>query len=176
MERKRPASQSAQPSVTDASQSTTQKRAKLTLKPPHFLTASKTKQSQSFDSFLEHLLELETSEEVLEQMLWFIDVCIAAGPQPTVVNSIDECVGTLGKLWKDYNEDLPVCDVLIHLFVRLVNAVDGILSENVEEFALSLVKHGVSVCVCMSVDVGLYIHTYVCTCTFTSKVLLGCFF
>lgn len=145
MERKRPDSQLAPFSVTDTSYSAPSKKPKLTLKPPNFITAAKTKPSYYFDSFLEHVLELETSEEVLEQLLWFNDVRVAAGPQATTVKSAEECVSALKKLWRDYSEDSPVCNVLIRLFAILVNVADEKVSESMEEFALSTVKHGVCV-------------------------------
>ena len=144
MERKRPASQLSLPSRTESSQTGTQKKkAKLTLKPPSFITAAQAKKApvRSFDVFLESLLELETSDEVLERLLWFVDMTVAAKPQSTVLKNVNECVSLLGKLWRQYTNDLPVCGVLLNVFMLIVGAVDGALTESVEEFALSAVKH-----------------------------------
>ncbi len=146
MERKRPGSQSSHPSKAETSQTEAQKKKpKLTLKPPSFITDSQAKKAiKSFDAFLESLLELETPELKLIQILWFVDALTHATRTQTtaVVNDADKCVAVLEKQY-NMGHGSVLSNVLLDVFGLLVSALDdGLLPQSVVEFALSSVKHG----------------------------------
>ncbi len=145
MERKRPGSQSSHLSKAETSQTGAQKKKpKLTLKPPSFITDSQAKKAiKSFDAFLESLLELETPELKIIQILWFVDAVTQATRTQTraVVNNVDKCVAVLGKQYVGHRSVLS--NVLLDVFGLLVSALeDGLLPQSVVEFALSSVEHG----------------------------------
>ncbi len=146
MERKRPGSQSSHLSKAETSQTEAQKKKpKLTLKPPSFITDSQAKKAiKSFDAFLESLLDLETPELKIVQILWFVDALTHATRTQTtaVVNDVDKCVAVLEKQY-NMGHGSVLSNVLLDVFGLLVSALDdGLLPQSVVEFALSSVKHG----------------------------------
>lgn len=130
------------------------KHAKLVLKPPKFIT-SKLRQEDTVpttttSSLLEDILQLETAEQVLEQLLVLLDSCklelLLEQQGALSPDQVTRCVGNIGKLAKTYREDVSVCCVLVHVVEvfgsKLKSSSEGLLPRNFQLFVLSLVDHG----------------------------------
>ena len=125
------------------------KQAKLVLKPPKFITEAAAKKPipvQSFSSLLEGVLELETAEEALEQLLKINEqsepVLSRAGEK-----DVSSSLKIIGKLWKKLESSVAVCSVLVRTLVlvtRRVNEITGDtgLHGNVQSLCLSMADHG----------------------------------
>ncbi len=144
MERKRTGSHSSHPSKSETK--SRKKKAKLTLKPPSFITASQAKPKKpvrSFDAFLETLLDPELIEEdVLILLTHFIEETEAGSPEMTVVKDMDQCMVLLEKVYKSHWGDWfgLLFSLLFDVLVLLVNTLDGPLPQSVVEFAPTTVK------------------------------------
>ena len=127
----------------------TQKRAKLVLKPPKFITEAKkaTKpQVQSFSSLLEGVLELETPDEALEQLLK-----VNEQSEP-VLGRVEESdmmssFKVIGKLWTKLESNVQVCCVLVRTLVLVARRAreysrETSLHEKLQMLSLSMVEHG----------------------------------
>lgn len=129
------------------------KHAKLVLKPPKFLTATKPQhQGETLSSLLESTLELETSEDVLNHLLELLNShkleTLLEEQEGWSPEEVGKCIACLGKLAKTFREQVSVCCVLVHMVelfgTRLGACSDGLLPKNYQLFALSLVDHGKS--------------------------------
>ena len=126
----------------------TQKQAKLVLKPPKFITEAKAKKPtvQSFSTLLETVLELETHDEALEQLLQMNE------QSETVLNRAGEAdmtssVKVIGKLWKKLESSVPVCTVLVRTLVLVARRVKEFAYEvglhgSIQTLGLSMADHG----------------------------------
>ena len=143
MERKRPGTHSFHASKAETK--TRKKKTKLTLKPPSFITAAQAKPVKkavrSFDAFLESLLdpELCVEEDVLILLVCFRDETEAGKPEKTLVKDVDQCMGSLEKVYRKYRNRL-ILNLLFDVLVLLVNTLDGPLPQSVKEFASTTVK------------------------------------
>ena len=149
MERKRPKPPS--PVNTQQEEPTPPKHAKLVLKPPKFITSKlKDAPQANINSLLEDILQLETAEDVLEQLLGLLDSCKLELllEQQGLLNSeeVAKCIGTVGKLAKLYRGDVCVCCVLVHVVevcsMKLRSSSEGYLPKSLQLFVLSLIDHG----------------------------------
>lgn len=148
--RKRTASErpSTSTEVAGSGASSAQKQAKLVLKPPQFITEAKAKKLivQSFSSLLEAVLELETQDEALEQLLQINE------RNEAVLNRAEEAdmtssVKVIGKLWKKLESSVPVCSVLVRTLVLIARRVKEFPREtglhgSVQTLGLSMAEHG----------------------------------
>ena len=124
------------------------KQAKLVLKPPKFITeaAAKKPTLQSFSSLLEGVLELETAEEALEQLLKIneqSEPILSRAGEKDVLSSLK----IIGKLWKKLESSVAVCSVLVRTLVLVARRVnestgDTGLHGNVQSLCLSMADHG----------------------------------
>ena len=125
-----------------------QKQAKLVLKPPKFITEPRSKKPhlQSFTSLLEGVLELETSDEVLEQLLQIngrSDSVLSRAGEADMTSSLK----VIGKLWKKQESSILVCSVLVRTLVLVARRVKECATEtglhgNVQSLSLSMAEHG----------------------------------
>ena len=150
--RKRAASERAPTSseVSEAEPSSgTQKRAKLVLKPPKFITEAKKAakpQLQSFSSLLEGVLELETPDEALEQLLKINE---QSEPVLGRVEELDmiSSLKMIGKLWTKLESNVQVCSVLVRTLVLVARRAreytrETSVHEKVQMLSLSMMEHG----------------------------------
>ena len=150
MERKRQKPTSSIETVQEGG--TVPKQQKLVLKPPSFITAKQRPhyESQTISSILESVLELETSEFVLEHLLQLIEShrldMILEWRGTWSTEEVSMCISTLGKLAKTHREDIAVCCVLVHvveiLAAKLKSESEGVLPKILQTFALTLLDHG----------------------------------
>lgn len=148
-ERKR--SKPPSPASTQLEEPTAPKHAKLVLKPPKFIT-SKAKQEPppSISALLEAVLQLETGEQVLEQLLALLDSrrleSLLEQQGLLSPEQVSKCVGMVSRLAKTYREDVCLCCVLVHLLEvlgsRMRSSSEGRLPKAFQLFLLSLVDHG----------------------------------
>ena len=139
-----------------------QKQTKLVLKPPKFITEAKVKKPklQAFSSLLEGALQLETAEEVLEQLLQ------VNGQSEPVLSRAGEAdmtssIKLIGKLWKKFESSVSVCCVLVRTLVLVTRRAKGFTKEaglhgNVQTLSLSMIEHGGS---SSNVYMCIYMHT-----------------
>ena len=107
-------------------------------------------ESQTISSILESVLELETSEFVLEHLLQLIEShrldMILEWRGTWSTEEVSMCISTLGKLAKTHREDIAVCCVLVHvveiLAAKLKSESEGVLPKILQTFALTLLDHG----------------------------------
>ena len=156
--RKRAASERASTAVevTGAEPSSgVQKQAKLVLKPPKFITeAQKAKkpQFQSFTSLLEGFLDLETPDEVLEQLLKIneqSEPILSRSGETDMMSSLK----MIEKLWKKLESSVQVCSVLVRTLVLVARRVKESTKETslhglVQTLSLTMVEHGEYVTAC----------------------------
>lgn len=149
--RKRAASEKPSTSVEVAGSSPSpgsQKQTKLVLKPPKFITEAKAKKPslQSFTSLLEGVLELETADEALEQLLQINEqsdpVLSRAGEK-----DISSSLKIVSKLWKKMETSAAVCTVLVRTLVLIARRVNECTNDagvhgNVQSLSLSMADHG----------------------------------
>ena len=148
--RKRAASErpSTSTEIAGSGASGAPKQAKLVLKPPKFITEAKAKKptTQSFCSLLETVLELETKDEALEQLLQINE------QNEAVLNRAGEAdmtssVKAIGKLWKKLESSALVCSVLVRTLVLVARRVKELANEaglhgSVQTLGLSMAEHG----------------------------------
>ena len=125
-----------------------QKQAKLVLKPPKFITEAKAKKPtvQSFSSLLETVLELETQDEALEQLLQINkqnEAVLSRAGEADMTSSVK----VIGKLWKKLESSVPVCTVLVRTLVLVTRRVKEFTYEaglhgSVQALGLSMAEHG----------------------------------
>ena len=148
--KKRPADErpSTSTEVAGSGPSSAQKHAKLVLKPPKFITEAKAKKPhiQSFSSLLDAVLELETQDEVLEQLLQINEqneAVLSRAGEADMTSSVK----AIGKLWKKHESSVPVCSVLVRTLVLVARrgkefAHETGLHGSVQTLSLSMAEHG----------------------------------
>ena len=127
----------------------TQKQAKLVLKPPKFITEAQKPekpQFQRFSSLLEGVLELETPDEALEQLLKINE------QSAPVLGRVEESdmmssFKVIGKLWTKLESNVQVCSVLVRTLILVARrakeyARETSLHEKVQTLSLSMMEHG----------------------------------
>ena len=149
--RKRTASDrpSTSTEISGSGASGAQKQAKLVLKPPKFITEAKAKKPstvQSFSSLLEAVLELETQDEALEQLLKINEqneAVVSRAGETDMTSSVK----VISKLWKKLEPSVPVCTVLVRTLVLVARRVkefpyEAGLHGSVQTLGLSMADHG----------------------------------
>ncbi len=122
-----------------------QKPAKLTLRPlspssgrpPSLTSPPLSSKKARRSSTLEECAQLETSEEVLQQLLTIND---SHFPDLLGENLADS-VRILRDLWRTYKESVPICFVVARLLSSLV-VKSEVLPQYLQEFVLALPEHG----------------------------------
>ena len=155
MERKRTASQRITVETSTEGGSKPPKHSKLVLKPPKFITAPHRTRKQlhiikTLASQLDSVLELETHEEVLEQLLTICNLFLPTLEQLTKEDVVKSLV-VLERLWDAHSEsedNVAVCSVLIQVVGLLAMKVDNkdelSLSKRVQTLAIKMAEHGES--------------------------------
>jgi hypothetical protein len=126
-----------------------QKQAKLVLKPPKFITEAKAKKpavQASFSSLLEAVLELETHDDALEQLLQINkqnEAVLSRAGEADMTSSVK----IIGKLWKKLESSVPVCSVLVRTLVLVARRVKEFAYEmglhgSIQTLGLSMAEHG----------------------------------
>lgn len=151
--RKRTASDrpSASTEVAGSGAPGAQKQAKLVLKPPKFITEAKAKKptaQPSFSSLLEAVLELETHDEALEQLLQINkqnDAVLSRAEEADMTSSVK----VISRLWKKLESSIPVCTVLVRTLVLVARRVREFAYEvglhgSIQTLGLSMAEHGES--------------------------------
>ena len=128
MERKRKASQKQSTVVEEGEP----KSLKLVLKVPKQAGLKKPTPA----SLLEDCVQLETADEVLDQLLQ-----ISESHLQMLAETCDNSVDILQRMWEKWRTDVPVCSLLVHHLAQLAVAARQ-LPMCVQEFALSLMEHG----------------------------------
>ncbi len=129
------------------------KRAKLVLKPPKFITSQRKPSCdrETFCSALEATLKLETAEDVLQRLLELLNAhklesLLEQRGGAWSTEEVGLCIASIGKLAKNYREDVCVCCMLVHIVemfgMRLTNSSECNLQKNFHPFVLTLVDHG----------------------------------
>ena len=149
--RKRTASDrpSASTEVAGSGAPSAQKQAKLVLKPPKFITEAKVKKptvQPSFSSLLEVVLELETHDEALEQLLQINkqnEAVLSRAGETDMTSSVK----VIGRLWKKLESSVPVCTVLVRTLVLVARRVKEFAYEvglhgSIQTLGLSMAEHG----------------------------------
>ena len=123
-----------------------QKQAKLVLKPPKFITEAKAKKPkvQSFSSLLEGLLELETADDVLEQLLQVNNERSESVLGRAGEEDMTSSLKLIGKLWNKLESSVTVCSVLVRTLVLVARKAKEYtnLHGSMQTLALSMVEHG----------------------------------
>ena len=135
MERKRKASQKQSTVVEEEGEP---KSLKLVLKVPKQAELKKPRPT----SLLEDCVQLETADEVLDQLLQ-----ISESHLQMLAETLDESVDIFQRMWKMWQSDVPICSVLVRHLAQLAVAARQ-LPVCVQEFALSLIEHGKWKCCC----------------------------